>query len=302
MIKIMSFNVRSDHTWDYNNNPPISKTWVNYFSEIVNMNKPDIIFLQEVNTEEDALSVICNTLGADWNFKDTSVYSKCRNKNLNNAVLYNDKITCIDITNRYSSEEFQNINNNLQILEFSIAERIIIGVNVHLKSEKRNMNKNGEHGEEVRKICNLLVKLQEDYPLTEIFAIGDYNFSNDFLLDIIKNELGMADYFLDEDDELIAIETNGKGVQTTVTGEGFMGNAMDHFLCNAIMKNNVKKQNYNNSVPEEPWSVNCGVLHVVNPNNPPNVPDIKIGNLRIIPATQYYQEISDHYPITVHIL
>ena len=146
MLKLMSFNVCSIRSWKFKDNQPISKKWLDYFSEIIKTNDSNIIFLQEVKTKNNEISYLCNSLGSEWCVFDTSTIANCKD-NLNNAILFKNELNCKEVTKKYNT--YQNCNNNLQIIEFKHKDKYFIGINTHLKSDKDGKNQYlyGFHGD-----------------------------------------------------------------------------------------------------------------------------------------------------------
>ena len=297
MIKIMSFNVRSIQSWKITeNNAPISDDWVEYFLKIVNTNDSDIVFLQEVKLKHEEINVLKNALyeryNQEWCSYDTGAYSSKWNENLNNAILYRKRINCEDITQNYFPNS-QTEMEKLQIIKFTHDNKIRIGLNVHLSNDTEGQNKiiDNFHGDEFRRICDLLLKLQINYPDSGVFAIGDYNFAAQYLKTIMQQK-NMPEWTIDYE----TIFTAGQ-ILTTVTYKGESKNPMDHFIYNP-KSIKIEKQLFNNEESQGEYDINLGVVHLNHQDNP----DVAIDKDTVMKANDYYYCISDHYPITVHIM
>lgn len=289
-MKIMSFNVCSLRTWGGFESAEWLE-WKRVLKEIVEYNNADIVMLQEVYKYEPSfIDDLKSFLGNDVAVISTEAYSNC-NRNLHNAVFFKPATfgSITDITSDF--ENYQNRNNNFQIIRFENASKTIILVNVHLVSDgNAKIVEGSEHAEDLRNLEQLLTCLENQFPNAYIMAGGDFNFSNDLLSKYFSDNQVLTDWLLDDEN------TTGKGTQTTLTQAGQMGNAMDHFIYSPNLKDRINKQAFN-AIESDPWNFTLGVLHVQ--NNGEIV--IKIGNMKEVSFIDYHTYISDHFPIITEI-
>ena len=288
-MKIMSFNVCSLRTWGGFESQEWLE-WKRVLKEIVEYNHVDIVMLQEVYKYEPSfIDDIKSFLGNDVAVISTEAYSNC-NRNLHNAVFYRPvQFNAFDLSQDFTN--YQNRNNNFQVIKFENGSKTIILVNVHLASDgNAKIVEGSEHAEDLRNLEQLLTCLENQYPNAYIMAGGDFNFSDDLLAKHFSDNHVLTDWLLDDEN------TTGKGTQTTLTQAGQMGNAMDHFIYSPNLKTRICKLAFNDN-KNDPWNFALGVLHV--PRNGETV--IKIGNLKEVSFTDYHTYISDHFPIITEI-
>lgn len=289
-MTIMSFNVCSLRTWGGFD----SEAWLEWkrvLKEIVEYNHVDIIMLQEVyKYEPNYIKDLKLFLGNDVSVISTETYSDC-NRNLHNAVFYKSCAfgNVTDLTHDFGN--YQNRNNNFQIIKFENGSKTLILVNVHLASDgNAKIVEGSEHAEDLRNLEQLLTCLKNQFPDVYIMAGGDFNFSDDLLSKHFTDNQVLTDWLLDDEN------TTGKGTQTTLTQAGQMGNAMDHFIYSPNLKENICKQAFN-AVESDPWNFALGVIHVQNHGETV----IKIGNMKEVSFIDYHSYISDHFPIITEI-
>lgn len=282
-MKIMSFNVCSKDSWGVKL-PTKEKwdSWQNYFKEIVDYNSPDVIFLQEVYVTENYIEDLRQNLGSEWNVFYTNVTGL--NKNLNNAVFF--KISCMNISKNYS--QYQSVHENCQVIKIQKKSKIIIGVNVHFKSDINSVIVPGsEHEKDLIHLCELLNQLEIDYPEALIFAAGDFNYSYDLIYKYHLFQELLNRWILDDPNT----QKEGPAL-TTLKADGSMGNCMDHFIFNEGASSLLKKQDFNNTGLK--WNFTLGVLH------------LDEGTRFLLKKTElspvdYFYNISDHFPIVTEI-
>ena len=288
-MKIMSFNVCSLRTWRGFDSQDWLE-WKKILKEIVEYNKVDIVMLQEVyKCEPNFINDLKVFLGDDVDVLSTEAYSNC-NRNLHNAVFFRSvQFDLTDLSQDFA--KYQNRNNNFQVIKFKNGSKTIILVNVHLASDGNAKIVTGsEHAEDLRNLEQLLTCLEKQFPDAYIMAGGDFNFSDDLLSKFFLENQVLSNWLLDDEN------TTGKGVQTTLTLAGQMGNAMDHFIYSPNLKNRIFKQAFNDN-KNDPWNFALGVLHI--PSHGETV--IKIGNMKEVSFTDYHTNISDHFPIITEL-
>lgn len=289
-MKIMSFNVFSLRTWRGFESAEWLE-WKKVLKEIVEYNNIDIVMMQEVyKCEQNFINDLRAFLGNDVDVLSTEAYANC-NRNLHNAIFYKPaSFGCVtDIIHDF--ENYQNRNNNFQVIKFENGSKSLILVNVHLASDgNARIVEDSEHAEDLINLEQLLTCLEKKFPNAYIMAGGDFNYSNDLLIKDFSNNQVLTNWLLDDEN------TTGKGTQTTLTQAGQMGNAMDHFIYSPNLKNRIYKQAYNDN-KNDPWNFSLGVLHV--PRTEETV--IKIGNLKEVTFSEYHTYISDHFPIITEI-
>ena len=289
-MKIMSFNVFSLRTWGGFESAEWLE-WKKVLKEIVEYNNIDIVMMQEVyKCEPNFINDLRAFLGNDVDVLSTEAYANC-NRNLHNAIFYKPGSfgNVTDITLDFGN--FQNRNNNFQVIKFENGSKTLILVNVHLASDgNARVVEDSEHAEDLKNLEQLLTCLENKFPDAYIMAGGDFNYSNDLLKKDFSNNQVLTSWLLDDEN------TTGKGTQTTLTQAGQMGNAMDHFIYSPNLKSRIRKQAYNGN-KNDPWNFALGVLHV--PGNGDTL--IRIGNLKEVTFTEYHTYISDHFPIITEI-
>lgn len=289
-MKVLSFNACSLRTWGGFGSEEWLE-WKRVLKEIIRYYKIDILMLQEVyKYEQSFINDLANFLGKDISVITTESYSNC-NRNLHNAVFYKPAKfkNMEDLTQDF--ENYQNRNNNIQVIKLENNSKSFILVNVHLASDGNARIVSGsEHSEDLNSLEKLLTCLDKQFPNAYILAGGDFNFSYDLLSNYFVENHVLNNWLLD--DEL----TTGKGIQTTLTASGQMGNPMDHFIYNNNLKRTIVKQAFNNDV-NDPWNFALGVQHVQQGNSTV----IKIGDLKTITFKDYHKTVSDHFPIVTEI-
>ncbi|MBR5033234.1 MAG: endonuclease/exonuclease/phosphatase family protein [Treponema sp.] len=290
-MKIMSFNVCSLRTWGGFDSAEWLE-WKKSLKEIVECNNVDVVMLQEVYKYDPSfINDLSSFLGGDVSVISTEAYSDC-NRNLHNAVFYrssNFGNRVEDITKDFWN--YQNRNNNFQVIKFGSGSKELILVNVHLASDgNARIVEGSEHAEDLRNLEQLLTCLENQFPDAYIMAGGDFNFSNDLLSKHFSDNQVLTNWLLDDEN------TTGKGTQTTVTQTGQMGNAMDHFIYSPNLKTRISKQAFNDN-KDDPWNFTLGVLHIQKHGETV----IRIGNLKEVSFNEYHTYISDHFPIITEI-
>lgn len=299
-LKIMSFNLngtQKSHRLETN------EQWANDIVAIIKQSEADIVLLQEVTIELDkrldtkyfknprknnVLDYFCRKLsgfGGKWEYftsagymlqKDIEIEGETYssgNKTQNNAILYNTrKLKGKDRAKEFGFDKFNGKflfdKNSVQVIEFvELATNSKINiVNVHIPH-----NNFDRYYRDFNTLERLYAQLKSR---SAVIIGGDFNTHRKSLNDRnFDNVDGTSSWYYSKEFGLLTtIQTNNE------ENFGFR-NSYDHFIfSNKIKEIQIMKR-------------------VKIPDNKQIYDSIQIGNNRFYNSYEYYERISDHFPI-----
>ena len=294
-LTVMSFNIQG-HGPNSSNHRFGNDNWENQLISAIDQSKADIVLLQEVplmGVQNNISQTFLNKMSkkkSSWKSITSGVYS-ISNRDLNNAVLYNEakvilqedfakkqpfNMAAYKLNPSIDDRRFKFSVNNEQILEFSIrnSDLHFYVVNVHLPGP----NEKEKLYEERRVIEELYAYCKRKLP---VIIGGDFNHSRK---DLIRGS-NFGDAIIDGK-EGIYIDVWGQKSTVTEDNNSFkLKNDFDHFIIN----------------PKNIFSVSEQMHLVFSKNKIESFSKLKIGRAIYTDSKSYHEGLSDHLPIMIKL-